>query len=76
MNHQGVVAFVTGGASGLGEASVLELIKKGAAVVIADVDTEKGESLAAGIGSKRFFVKADVNSATEIKHAIEKAVKN
>ncbi|NMC97030.1 MAG: 3-hydroxyacyl-CoA dehydrogenase [Deltaproteobacteria bacterium] len=74
MNHQDVVAFVTGGASGLGEASVLELIKKGAAVVIADVDTEKGESLAAGIGSKAFFVKADVTSETEIRQAIEKAV--
>ena len=74
MNHQDVVAFVTGGASGLGEASVRELIKKGADVVIADVDTEKGESLAADIGGKAFFVKADVTSETELRQAMERTV--
>ena len=49
MNHKDVVALVTGGASGLGEASVLELVKKGAKVVIIDVDMDKGEKLASNI---------------------------
>lgn len=74
MNHKDVVALVTGGASGLGEASILELVKKGAKVVVTDVDADKGEKLAANIGADAIFVKTDVISETDVRHTIQKAV--
>ncbi len=74
MNSKDVVAAVTGGASGLGEASVMELVKKGAKVVIIDVDTDKGEKLAAAIGANAIFVKTDITSEADVRQAIQKAV--
>ncbi len=74
MNHKDVVALVTGGASGLGEASILELVKKGAKVVVIDVDADKGEKLAANIGADAIFVKTDVTSETDVRQTIQKAV--
>ena len=74
MNHKDVVALVTGGASGLGEASVLELFKEGAKVVIIDVDEDKGEKLAATIGASAIFVKADITSETDVRQAVQKAI--
>ncbi len=74
MNHKDVVALVTGGASGLGEASVLELISKGARAVIIDVDAEKGEKLASSIGANAIFVKTDITSETDVRQAIQKAI--
>jgi NAD(P)-dependent dehydrogenase (short-subunit alcohol dehydrogenase family) len=74
MNHKDVVALVTGGASGLGEASILELIGKGARAVIVDVDAEKGEKLASNIGGNAIFVKTDITSETDVRQAIQKAM--
>jgi NAD(P)-dependent dehydrogenase (short-subunit alcohol dehydrogenase family) len=74
MNHKDVVALVTGGASGLGEASILELVKKEAKIVIVDVDAAKGEKLAADIGANAIFVKTDVTSEADVRQAIQKAV--
>lgn len=74
MNHKDVVALVTGGASGLGESSVLELVKKEAKVVIIDVDAVKGEKLASNIGANAIFVQADVTSETDIRQALQKSI--
>ena len=74
MNSKDVVALVTGGASGLGEASITELVKKGARVVIVDIDSDKGEKLAANIGAGAIFVKTDVTSEADVRQAIQKAV--
>jgi len=74
MNTKDVVAAVTGGASGLGEASIMELVKKGARVVIVDIDSDKGEKLAANIGAGAIFVKTDVTSEADVRQAIQKAV--
>ena len=74
MNYKDVVALVTGGASGLGEASILELVKNGAKAVIFDVDAEKGEQLAANIGANALFVKTDITSETDVRQAIQKAI--
>jgi len=74
MNTKDVVALVTGGASGLGEASITELVKKGARVVIVDIDSDKGEKLAANIGAGAIFVKTDVTSEADVRQAIQKAV--
>jgi NAD(P)-dependent dehydrogenase (short-subunit alcohol dehydrogenase family) len=74
MNSKDVVALVTGGASGLGEASITELVKKGARVVIVDIDSDKGEKLAASIGAGAIFVKTDVTSEADVRQAIQKTV--
>ena len=46
MDIQGKVFIVTGGASGLGEGTARMLAVNGAKVVIADMQTEKGEAVA------------------------------
>jgi 3-hydroxyacyl-CoA dehydrogenase/3-hydroxy-2-methylbutyryl-CoA dehydrogenase len=74
MNHNDVVALVTGGASGLGEASIMELVKKDARAVIVDVDAEKGEKLAASIGENAIFLKTDVTSEADVRQAVQKTV--
>jgi len=74
MDIREVVALVTGGASGLGEASVTELVRKGAKAVIVDVDTEKGEKLVATIGANAIFFKTDVSSEADVRQAIQKAI--
>lgn len=71
MDINGVSAIVTGGASGIGEASARQLAAKGAKVVIADLNAEKGESLAKEIGGA--FVSVDVTDTEQIKAAIAKA---
>jgi NAD(P)-dependent dehydrogenase (short-subunit alcohol dehydrogenase family) len=52
-------AFVTGGASGLGEAIARRFVAEGASVIIADIDVAAGESVAASLGGR--FVKLNVS---------------
>jgi NAD(P)-dependent dehydrogenase (short-subunit alcohol dehydrogenase family) len=72
MDIKDVVALVTGGASGLGEGTVIELAKRGAKVAIVDVDPVKGEKLAVDLGANAIFVKADVTSEDDLQQAIKK----
>ena len=51
MSFEGEVVLVTGGAGGLGAASVRRLHGAGAAVVIADLNDEKGKALADELGN-------------------------
>lgn len=60
MEIQGKVFIVTGGASGLGEGAARMLAARGATVVIADLQAERGAAVAAEIGGQ--FVKCDVSS--------------
>ena len=68
---EGKGALVAGGASGLGEATARALAREGAAVVIADLNAEKGEALAAEIGAS--FVAADVTDEDSVGAAVERA---
>lgn len=69
-------ALVTGGASGLGEATVRRLAKSGFFVVIVDKNAEKGAALAKELGvDTAAFVNADVTNEAEIKNAIDVATK-
>src|SRR5581483_1165861 len=70
MEISGIAALVTGGASGLGEATVRRLAGAGARVVIVDRDTAKGEALAKELGSA---AAADVTSAGDVGAAVELA---
>jgi 3alpha(or 20beta)-hydroxysteroid dehydrogenase len=64
----GKLAFVTGGASGLGEAIARAYVAEGAQVVIADIDTTGGEDLAASIGAS--FVHLDVTREASWAEAV------
>lgn len=68
-----VVALVTGGASGLGKASVQRLVDAGAKAVIVDRDAEKGEAFAKSLGDAAKFVETDVTDEAQVKAAIETA---
>lgn len=62
---QGKVALVTGAASGIGRATAATLARDGAAVMIADLDRDSGEAVAASLvaaGSEAAFVQADVRT--------------
>ena len=64
-------AIVTGGASGIGAAAARLLAKKGAKLVIADLQADKGEALAKEIGGA--FCKVDVTNTQDIINATEMA---
>jgi NAD(P)-dependent dehydrogenase (short-subunit alcohol dehydrogenase family) len=71
MQIEGAAALVAGGASGLGEATVRALHERGAHVTIADVNTDKGESLASELGLE--FVSCDVRDETQVQAAVERS---
>jgi NAD(P)-dependent dehydrogenase (short-subunit alcohol dehydrogenase family) len=73
MQIEGAAAVVTGGASGLGEATVRRLHARGAKVVIADRDEARGSALAAELGEAVRFAKTDVTSELEVQAAVELA---
>jgi NAD(P)-dependent dehydrogenase (short-subunit alcohol dehydrogenase family) len=72
MDIKGKVFIVTGGASGLGEGTARMLAREGATVVVADLQADKGEALAAEIGGA--FVKCDVSQEADGQAAVAKAV--
>ena len=69
----GKVAVITGGASGIGEASVRLFVEEGARVVIADMQRERGDSLAAELGDAARFVQVEVRQEDQVKGAIDTA---
>jgi 3-hydroxyacyl-CoA dehydrogenase / 3-hydroxy-2-methylbutyryl-CoA dehydrogenase len=73
MQVEGSGALVSGGASGLGEATARRLHAAGAAVVIADLNAEKGEALAAELGERASFVEANVLETEHVQAAVDAA---
>jgi NAD(P)-dependent dehydrogenase (short-subunit alcohol dehydrogenase family) len=71
MDIKGVAAVVTGAASGLGEATARELVKRGAKVAMFDRDAGRGEQVASEIGG--LFCEVDVTSDEKVKSAFERA---
>ncbi len=70
MKFEGSVALVTGGASGLGAAVVRRFANQGAAVVIADINSESGEPLAHSLGDNVRFARTDVTSEADVSAAL------
>jgi NAD(P)-dependent dehydrogenase (short-subunit alcohol dehydrogenase family) len=71
MDIDGASAIVTGGASGIGAATARLLAERGAKVVIADLQEEKGGALASELGGA--FAKVDVTDTDDIVNAVEMA---
>jgi NAD(P)-dependent dehydrogenase (short-subunit alcohol dehydrogenase family) len=70
---EGTSAVVTGAASGLGEATARALAERGVAVVVVDLDADKGEAVAQAVGGS--FVRTDVTSADQVAAAVDEAVR-
>ncbi len=68
------VAIVTGGADGLGAATVERFVEEGASVVIADVNDEGGAALAERLGAAAAFKRTDVADADQVQAAVDFAV--
>ncbi|MGB9226606.1 SDR family oxidoreductase [Mycobacterium sp.] len=70
----GKVAIVTGGASGLGRGIVEKFAEAGAAVVIADMNDEAGQAIAAQLGDRAWFQHADVADEADVEALVRAAV--
>jgi NAD(P)-dependent dehydrogenase (short-subunit alcohol dehydrogenase family) len=70
MDINGKTAIITGGASGLGEATVRLFHKLGANVTILDMNDELGNKLASDLGSNALFAKADVTDEDAVRDVI------
>lgn len=68
------VFLVTGAGSGLGAATTRMLIEAGAKVVMADLNREAGEKLAAELGANALFVETDVANEASGQNAVQQAV--
>ncbi|HEX2016155.1 MAG TPA: SDR family NAD(P)-dependent oxidoreductase [Solirubrobacteraceae bacterium] len=64
-------ALIVGGASGLGEATARALHGRGAHVVLADVNEDKGEALARELGDRARFIRADVTKPEQVQTAVD-----
>ncbi|MEO3856712.1 SDR family NAD(P)-dependent oxidoreductase [Acrocarpospora sp. B8E8] len=72
MDLKDAAAIISGGASGLGEATARELAGIGATVVIADLNEERGKALADELGG--VFVRTDVSDEASVQAAVDAAV--
>ena len=71
MKLNGTAAIVSGGASGLGEATVRALAAAGSKVVIADLNEERGKALADEVGG--LFARTDVSDGDSVRAAVAAA---
>ncbi|HEV2990065.1 MAG TPA: SDR family NAD(P)-dependent oxidoreductase, partial [Candidatus Angelobacter sp.] len=76
MKIQGKGALVSGGASGLGAATVRMLAGAGARVLIADINDQLGTKLAQELGSSVAFFKTDITQEDQVKKLVEEAVRH
>jgi len=73
MNLRDAVAVISGGGSGLGEATAREFAAAGAKIVVLDLPASAGAKVAESFGGKGLFVAADVVAGAEIESAVAKA---
>jgi len=65
-----VVGLVTGGASGLGRATVERFVREGARVTLCDLPTSEGEAVAKSLGENCVFAPVDVTSTSDVENAL------
>jgi NAD(P)-dependent dehydrogenase (short-subunit alcohol dehydrogenase family) len=76
MRFDGKTVLVTGGASGLGGATVEMVVQAGGNAVILDVNEATGNALASRLGGRVRFVKTDVTSEADVQRALDTAVQS
>ncbi|MFJ7667257.1 3-hydroxyacyl-CoA dehydrogenase [Lysinibacillus sp. NPDC097195] len=69
-----VVAVVTGGASGLGEATVRKIVEDGGKAVIFDVNDARGQTLASELGENIRYVRVDVTQEDDVTAGLDDAI--
>lgn len=74
MQIQNNTFLVTGGASGLGEATTRYLVAEGANVIVADLNQDAGDNLTKALGDNILFVKCDITSEADVKTAIDNGI--
>ena len=74
MNLAGKTVIVTGGASGLGEATVRRFVKHGAKAVILDLNEERANKIVDELDPNVLFTKADIESEEQVQAAIDLAI--
>nr|ACO12277.1 3-hydroxyacyl-CoA dehydrogenase type-2 [Lepeophtheirus salmonis] len=69
---KGVVGFVTGGASGLGRATVERFVREGAKVTLVDLPSSEGHKIAQKLGHENcLFQPVDITSPEQVHNALE-----
>ncbi|XP_071083782.1 3-hydroxyacyl-CoA dehydrogenase type-2-like [Haliotis cracherodii] len=71
--NMGLVGLVTGGASGLGRATVERFVRQGARVVLCDLPSSNGEEVAKNLGGNCVFAPTNVTSEADVKNALSVA---
>ena len=71
----GKVALVTGGGSGIGEATVRLFVAEGASVVIADLQDERGSRVAGELGARAAYVHTDVSREGDVQTAVAETLR-
>lgn len=74
MELKGKTALITGGASGLGEATARRFVKAGANVVLVDIQENLGKALATELGAQAMFVKTDITNTADIEACLKAAM--
>ena len=74
MDLQGCAAIVTGGGSGLGEATTREIVARGGRVTILDLGRSKGAEVAKSLGDAAQFCEADVANEAQVQAAVDATV--
>ena len=74
MRLEGKVALITGGASGLGQASVERFIQEGAKVAICDIQDELGKALSDRFPNETFYCPCDVTKESDVEAAFNKTI--
>lgn len=76
MKVENICALVTGGASGLGEATVRNIVAKGGKALILDLSEERGRMLVEELGNSVLYVKTDVTSEEDVRAALKQGIEN
>ena len=72
---KGKVALITGGASGIGEATARLFVEEGASVMLADIQDDRGGRLAGELGARTGFVHTDVSREADVQAAVDETCK-